>query len=865
MRLSNPKTLRSLLNWVTSKILLTLIALVLLISAQVSQAYNLDGDYERHAELQRVLDEIMSTIPSTASEQPAASTYLVKVVYFIPKNRVAQPNAEQKLKDYILLCQEFYAKEMARNGYYKPGSTTEGQTFELETDENGEPIVHIVNGKYNDDYYRADMWGRILNEVLPVYPVNRACLFLMTECHKMNSDGTVSGGFFGGAQWSASGGWGGVGMLGSDTIWFLGRDKFYDNRPYHGLRIPEYDNIPMVQDVTFAWFLGTTVGSVASSFQGGIAHELGHAFGLPHCFVNDNNFAGDLMGNGHRGFRGNFGNFPGEWVRMHISQSDMLVKSRYFIPDSTLTDTYAPTQSAVITVEEKSPTGKRIHVKVTANDSGSGLWRSIALIDPPWSTIDSAPFNASGVADYYIDSAEVPQSGGLTAQSYNFEVFAIDNQGNRRINSYWVQVPGSMKQQVKINDKWYDLIHGAWYPSTSVRLSMDMTARETGITLYPEVELQPIGTPFTGTPNYINSTGYAYNGSPVTGYIEMDVPMGGYHWRYRLRTSTGVYSQWVTKGMDDPNELDFGVDTTPPSVPVVTDSGQYSSSKTSLTASWSASDDESGIVNYRVAVGTTPYDPGSGYVKSWTVFTSTSGTITGLNLVEGVRYYIYVKAMNPVQMFSVSGVSDGITVKTSSPQVVNIKQAKELEDGAYVTLENVVTTTGKSTLGDFFYVEQPDRSAGIRVSTENAGVLPDFEQGTPMTVTGIMSTVDGERVVTIPELTLGTGTTPIKPVGMNSRALGGGTDGLQHGVDGSVGLNNIGLLVRVFGKVTASEAGEFTITDGYGPVKVVLPPGVTVLTSERVMVTGISSCTQGTDGKLVRTIRVRGESDIKPL
>ncbi|HOK55275.1 MAG TPA: hypothetical protein PKV43_12480, partial [Armatimonadota bacterium] len=140
-----------------------------------------------------------------------------------------------------------------------------------------------------------------------------------------------------------------------------------------------------------------------------------------------------------------------------------------------------------------------------------------------------------------------------------------------------------------------------------------------------------------------------------------------------------------------------------------------------------------------------------------------------------------------------------------------------------------------------------------------------FEQGTPMTVTGIMSTVDGERVVTIPELILGTGTTPIKPVGMNSRALGGGTDGLQQGVDGSVGLNNIGLLVRVFGKVTASEAGEFTITDGYGPVKVVLPPGVTVLTSERVIVTGISSCTQGTDGKLVRTIRVRGESDIKPL
>jgi hypothetical protein len=87
-----------------------------------------------------------------------------------------------------------------------------------------------------------------------------------------------------------------------------------------------------------------------------------------------------------------------------------------------------------------------------------------------------------------------------------------------------------------------------------------------------------------------------------------------------------------------------------------------------------------------------------------------------------------------------------------------------------------------------------------------------------------------------------------------------------------VGLNNLGLLVRIWGRVASSDTGVFYVDDGSGlecePGKV----GVKVLcgsltppqAGSYVQATGISSCEQiGTD--YVRVIRVRKSADIAPL
>jgi subtilisin family serine protease len=104
-------------------------------------------------------------------------------------------------------------------------------------------------------------------------------------------------------------------------------------------------------------------------------------------------------------------------------------------------------------------------------------------------------------------------------------------------------------------------------------------------------------------------------------------------------------------------------DATPPTTPVVTDDGDYTNSTTTLHATWSATDPESGIVEYQFRIGTTP---GGGQVVGWTsVGTATEVTRSGLHLTNGATYYFSVKARNSGDVWSAVGTSDGITVNTS--------------------------------------------------------------------------------------------------------------------------------------------------------------------------------------------------------
>ena len=112
------------------------------------------------------------------------------------------------------------------------------------------------------------------------------------------------------------------------------------------------------------------------------------------------------------------------------------------------------------------------------------------------------------------------------------------------------------------------------------------------------------------------------------------------------------------------------MDLTPPSTPVVFDSGAYTSSINSLYANWSASDNESNIVKYIYALGTSPFDRN---VQNWTdAGNLTEINITGLSLTEGVTYYISVKATNSYNLTSETGTSDGILVDTTPPIIAII-------------------------------------------------------------------------------------------------------------------------------------------------------------------------------------------------
>jgi hypothetical protein len=166
-----------------------------------------------------------------------------------------------------------------------------------------------------------------------------------------------------------------------------------------------------------------------------------------------------------------------------------------------------------------------------------------------------------------------------------------------------------------------------------------------------------------------------------------------------------------------------------------------------------------------------------------------------------------------------------------------------------------------------------------------------------LNVVGTVQTdpVSGERYIaaTDPSPNLLRYSPVLRPFGLVTRALGGGPLGTQEGVWGwtlspkpgdpvyelrqAAGLNNIGLLVKVCGKVTTidPEGAYFYINDGSGlrdGTKTlgveniglrVSSDGTQLLTGQWLQLTGISSCFRDGEGKLLRLLRVASSVDIR--
>ena len=64
----------------------------------------------------------------------------VQMIYFLPNDRSFRADAVQKMKDEIRNAQTFYAEQMRAHGYGN-------ETFRFETDAQGEPLVHRVDGR----------------------------------------------------------------------------------------------------------------------------------------------------------------------------------------------------------------------------------------------------------------------------------------------------------------------------------------------------------------------------------------------------------------------------------------------------------------------------------------------------------------------------------------------------------------------------------------------------------------------------------------------------------------------------------------------------------------------------------------------
>lgn len=355
----------------------------------------------------------------------ASETYWLRIIYMIPSNRSPQPGAEETLQDYVVRKQNWLSEHMERLGYGP-------KTFQYEVESDGRtPKVNFVYVAQPDTYFHGDYlerWSNVLSGIADAgYPPwQRGELMLVVpEMHVQLEDGSFleSSVFFGGAGTNFSG----VGMVTGETLARFSKAFLTDDRLYDGLVIPEMGPYPLVENVSFPWFEGSTLSSTSSSAQGGALHELGHGLGLWHDFRNDVNFNGNLMGNGLRGIRGAIfpDLYPHDDTRLATGSALLLNYSRFINLEDTFSDDIPP-EVEILTSGTVIPQGGLCQLDFTAWDADSSLGGAILI-------------RAGGVvADIPLDADEV--SSSISTYDYipgvedGWRLLVFDTQGNRTLS-----------------------------------------------------------------------------------------------------------------------------------------------------------------------------------------------------------------------------------------------------------------------------------------------------------------------------------------------------------------------------------------------------------------------------------------------
>jgi len=214
-------------------------------------------------------------------EDPVPGSRKLHVVCWRPVDRPFADGYRERIPRMLDHIRDFYESEMERHGLGK-------RTFQLDTDEEGKLVIHEAVGEGNyEDYGRPD-GQRIRKDCVVVLKEagldpDRETILIFTNLSDWDP---VKRTFFHKSPYYAGG------SHRSGTAWQLDSAEL-DTR---NLALKE----PMIRDGEYGRI---SLGKHNSIFIGGIAHEMGHAFGLPHCRARDDEakaFGTALMGAGNR-------------------------------------------------------------------------------------------------------------------------------------------------------------------------------------------------------------------------------------------------------------------------------------------------------------------------------------------------------------------------------------------------------------------------------------------------------------------------------------------------------------------------------------------------------------------------------------
>ena len=109
----------------------------------------------------------MGVFPHISLAQDAQP--IVRIIYFIPKDRAPQPDIDVKIDGQIKDMQQYYADQMEGHGYGR-------KTFQFETDALGKTVVHRVNGKFEGQHYLNETYISVNEELAERFDLSETYL-----------------------------------------------------------------------------------------------------------------------------------------------------------------------------------------------------------------------------------------------------------------------------------------------------------------------------------------------------------------------------------------------------------------------------------------------------------------------------------------------------------------------------------------------------------------------------------------------------------------------------------------------------------------------------------------------------------------
>lgn len=254
-----------------------------------------------------------------------------------------------------------------------------------------------------------------------------------------------------------------------------------------------------------------------------------------------------------------------------------------------------------------------------------------------------------------------------------------------------------------------------------------------------------------------------------------------------------------------------------------------------------------GVAGYRYAFDQSPTHSFAGDEATWN-----GGTLALSAAGEG-DWYVHLVGCNS------EGVANGsldLGPFHVAQAAARISDAKVLGQGAYRQL------IGKPVVAAFpgrLYIEEPDMSSATAVVPPSGTAAV----GDVVDIVGSLSSTATARFISAEYLRVTGSTTPPAPLYMSAGWIGGSSFGPTAGAAGGVGLNNVGLLVVVFGVVSESgvPSGVFKLSDGSRTILISAPGLELPREGSFVRVVGISRL----DDSLTPFVQPRSQADIRPV